>query len=66
MIKEKLNLLKGLVAAKNNRWGPSDLAVYIGEYMDKHPEKKLTGHLRRKLTREYYRSLKKSQNLHSL
>lgn len=40
------------------RWTTPDVAIYISKYIDEHPEKKLTNHLRRKLEREYYRSRK--------
>lgn len=44
------------------KWEIPEVAIYISEYMDEHPEKKLTGRLRRKLKREYYRSLKEEKS----
>lgn len=48
-------------AIKPTQWETPDVAIYIGKYMDEHPEKKITSHLRRKLKREYYCSLKEEK-----
>lgn len=47
--------------ATHIKWESLDVAVYIADYADEHPEKKITSHLRRKLKREYYRSLKEEK-----
>lgn len=44
-----------------NYWEPPDLAFYICDYMEKHPNKKLTPFLRRKLEIEFYRKLNKDK-----
>lgn len=60
-VSEIIKAVYELHKATHIKWETPEVAIYISEYMDKHPEKKITGHLRRKLKREYYHSLKEEK-----
>ncbi len=60
-VSEAIKIIYELHKATHIKWETPDVVIYIDKYMDEHPEKKITGHLRRKLKKEYYRSLKEEK-----
>lgn len=58
-LKRIAHATKTLYDSCKMRWKTPVLTNYIADYMNKHPNKKMNWFLRKKLTYEFYRSMRK-------